>query len=222
VKGVPLFVLALVLAGCGSTAERTGVPASSGEASVPVETSGPTTSIDESKLKPPGIVLRSSVGEQKAVQGSFCVEYLDPGSGQGSGVCGDSPAVHPTAITVALAGDEVTLVFSGADVVRPSDCHSEEEQGCIGYVYVKPLGCEDPEIERVPLALGPETRWTIDLKRGAYELDVFGYFERSDGATGDVSGSLGLLVGGGPKRYDALGVTGIKPAMQVCSFSVTP
>jgi hypothetical protein len=84
---------------------------------------------------------------------------------------------------------------------------------------VKPLGCEDREVELLPLALGPETRWKIDLEFGAYELDVFGYFESSDGATGDVSGALGLFVGGGPKKYDALGVTGIKRAMQVCPFA---
>jgi hypothetical protein len=33
------------------------------------------------------------------------------------------------------------------------------------------------------------------------------------------SGALGLLVGGGPKKNDALGVTGIKPAMKVCPFA---
>lgn len=219
-KRVPLLVLALVLAACGSTAERTDVPASSGGESVPVETYAPTTPVDESKLKPPQILLRNDVGEQqKAVPGSFCVDYVDPASGRGSGVCSDSPAVHPNAITIAMPGDEVTFVFRGADIVRPSGCHSDNEQDCIGTVSVKPLGCEDRELDRMPLALGPETRWTIDLEFGGYELDVFGYFESSDGATGDVSGALGLFVGGGPKKYDALGVTGIKPAMQVCPFA---
>lgn len=170
-------------------------------------------------MRPPQILLRSSAGGQKAVEGSFCVDYVDPTSGQGSGVCSDSPAIHPDAVTVAQPGDEVTFFFSGADIVRPSGCHGEDEQGCIGYVYVKPLGCEDREVERVPLALGPETRWTIDLETGAYELDVFGYFESSGGATGDVSGALGLVVGGGPKKYDYLGVTGIKRALQVCAFA---
>ena len=212
-----LLVPALLLAACGSTAEQAGVPASSGVESVPVETSGRETPIDESKLKPPQIVLRNGVGEeQKAVTGSFCVDYVDPASGQGSGVCSDSADVHPDAITVAAAGEEMTFVLNGADIVRPSGCHSEDEQACIGYVYVKPLGYEGPEVDRIPLALGLETGWTIDLERGAYELDVFGYFETAEGATGDVSGALGLLVGGGPKEYDALGVTAIKRKMQVC------
>lgn len=133
-------------------------------------------------------------------------------------MCSDAPAVHPVAITVAQPGDEVTFVFSGADVVRPRGCHGEDEQWCSGYVLVRPLGCEDREVQRVPLALGPETRWTIDLETGAYELDVFGYFESSEGATGDVSVALGLLVGGGPKNHDYLGVVAVKRAMQVCPF----
>jgi hypothetical protein len=218
VKHVSLLAVALALAGCGSTAERTDVPASSGQESVPVETPGPTAAaVDESKLRPPQILLRSSAGEQKAVEGSFCVDYVDPASGQGSGVCSDSPAIHPDAVTVAQPGDEVTFFFRGADIVRPSSCHGEDEQGCIGFVHVKPLGCEDREVERVPLALGPETRWTIDLETGAYELDVFAYFESSGGATGDISGALGLFVGGA-KEGDALGVLAVKPSMQVCAF----
>jgi hypothetical protein len=219
VKHLSVLVAGLVLAGCGSTAERTGVPASSGRESVPVETHGPTTaSVDESKLRPPQILLSSSAGEQKAVEGSFCADYVDPASGQGSGLCSDSPALHPDTVTVAQPGENVTFVFSGAEIVRPSGCHGEDEQECIGYVYVKPLGCEDREVERVPLTLGPETRWTIDLETGAYELDVFGYFESTGGATGDVSGALGLFVGG-PKEGDALGVLAVKPSMQVCAFA---
>jgi hypothetical protein len=220
VRRVTLVVLALVLAGCGSTVDRTGVPASSGQESVPVETHGPTTApVDESKLRPPQILLRSSAGEQRAVEGSFCVDYVDPASGQGSGVCSDSAAVHPDAVTVAQLGDEVTFVFNAADIVRASGCHAEDEQGCIGSVQVRPLGCDDREVERVPLSLGEETRWTIRLERGAYELDVFGYFESSDGATGDVSGALGLLVGGGPKNHDYLGVVAVERAMHVCPFA---
>jgi hypothetical protein len=220
VRRLPLLVFAVVFAACGSTAGRTGLPASSGEESVPVETAGPTATIDESKLKPPQILLRNSVGEeQKAVAGSFCVDYVDPASGAGSGVCGDSPPVHPNAITIAVAGENMTFVLRGADVVRPPGCYSDDEQECIGTVSVKPLGCEDREVARVPLALGRETRWAIDLERGAYELDVFAYFDEADGRSGDVSGALGLLVGGGPKEDDALGITGIERSMQVCPFA---
>jgi hypothetical protein len=219
VKRVPLVGLALVLAACGSTADRTGVPASSGQESVPVGTHGPTTApLEKSKLRPPQILLRSSAGEQRAAEGSFCVDYVDPASGQGSGVCSDSAAVHPDEVTVVQPG-EVTFVFSGADIVRASGCHAEDEQGCIGSIQVRPLGCEDREVERVPLVLGPATPWTIHLETGAYELDVFGYFESSDHGTGDVSGALGLLVGGGPKNHDYLGVVAVERGMHVCPFA---
>jgi hypothetical protein len=220
VKRVPLVVLALVLAACGSTADGTGIPVSSGQESVPVGTHGPTTApLEKSKLRPPQILLRSSAGEQRAAEGSFCVDYVDPASGQGSGVCSDSAAVHPDEVTVVQPGDEVTFVFSGADIVRASGCHAEDEQGCIGSIQVRPLGCEDREVERVPLVLGPETPWTIHLETGAYELDVFGYFESSHHATGDVSGALGLLVGGGPKNHDYLGVVAVERGMHVCPFA---
>lgn len=218
VRRVPLLALALVLAACGSAAERTDQPASSGGETAPVETHDPTAAFDESKLRPPRILLRSIAGEQKAVEGTFCVDYVDQASGRGGGMCGDSPSVHPDAITVAQPGDELTFVLSGADIVRSRGCKSEDEQGCIGYVHVRPLGCEDREVGRVPLALGPETRWTIDLEQGAYELDVFAYFESSEGATGDVSGGLGLVVGGEPKQDDYRGVVAVERAMQVCPF----
>jgi hypothetical protein len=175
--------------------------------------------LEKSKLRPPQILFRSSAGEQRAAEGSFCVDYVDPASGQGSGVCSDSAAVHPDEVTVVQPGDEVTFVFSGADIVRASGCHAEDEQGCIGSIQVRPLGCEDREVERVPLVLGPETPWTIHLETGAYELDVFGYFESSHHATGDVSGALGLLVGGGPKNHDYLGVVAVERGMHVCPFA---
>ena len=212
---VLVLVVALIVAGCGAAEEETNVPASSGEE--PDVTVGPTVT-DPPEPRPPTIVLKSEVGLQEAVQGSFCANYVDPGSGQGQGVCGDSPAVHPSAVTAVAHGDEVSFVLTGAKVVRPSGCHSDDEQACIGYVYVRPLGCEDRETKRLPLALGAETRWTVDLGPGAYELDVFGYFASDEGATGDVSGSLGLTVAGA-KKYDALGVSAVRPAMQVCEFT---
>jgi hypothetical protein len=217
-----LVGVALLLAGCGSAPEQTGVPASSGEATASGEgtVTDPKATDPEggSRLKPPSIVLVSAQGKQRAVRGSYCVTYEDPDSGVGEGVCADSGPVHPKAVTAVARGDEVTFVFGDARVVRPRACHSDDEQGCIGYVNVRPLGCEDPQLESVPLALGPETRWAVDLEPGAYELDVFAYFESDGGASGDVSGTLGLTVAG-PKTNDALGVGAIKPWMQVCEFA---
>jgi hypothetical protein len=212
-----VLVGALLLAGCGSAAQQTNVPASSGEDSrVPVPAMD--TEADPPELKPPVIVLASKGGKQEAVQGSYCIDYVDPDSGQGQGACSDSAPIHPAAVTVVQPGEEVVFSPRGGEIVRPEGCHADDEQGCIGYVHVKALGCDEPEVESVPLALGPETRWTIDLKAGAYQLDFFGYFKSSSGATGDVSGTLGLLVGGEAKRNDYLGVVGVKPTMQECPF----
>ena len=210
-KHVPLLALTLFVAACGGQVEPTDEPRASGDTT-------PTTStvpVEQSTLTPPRILLRSAVGDQEAVRGSSCVDS----SAQGTGVCADSGPVYPEAVTVALAGDEVTFVFEGARIVRPSSCHSDDEQGCLGYVHVRPLGCDDRLVARVPLERGSETHWTIELERGAYQLDVFGYFATDERTTGDVSGTLGLVVGGGPKEYDALGVTQIKPSMQVCPFA---
>jgi hypothetical protein len=67
----------------------------------------------------------------------------------------------------------------------------------------------------VPLAPGPSTTWTVDLEPGAYELHVYANFESKD-ANGDVSGSLGLTVAGA-KKWDALGVSRVEPAMWICA-----
>ena len=218
----PVLLVGLLLAGCGASREGTNVPASSGEDTASGEGTVLVPSADAEadppEARPPVIVLRSTEGEQEAVPGSFCADYVDPDSGEGVGVCGDSRPVHPKAVTAVARGDEVKLVFTGARVVRPSGCHSDDEQGCIGYVHVRPLGCEGREVESVPLALGPETRWAVDLEPGAYQLDVFGYFESDEGATGDVSGSLGLTVAG-PKENDALGVSAMKPSLAVCALT---
>jgi hypothetical protein len=42
--------------------------------------------------------------------------------------------------------------------------------------------------------VGKETAWRVHLEPGAYDLDVFANFGAPDGRTGDVSGSLGVLV----------------------------
>jgi hypothetical protein len=211
VKHVPLLALAMFVAACGGQVEPTDEPRSSGE-TTPASSTVP---VEQATQTPPKILLRSAVGDQEAVRGSSCVNS----SARGTGVCADSGPVYPEAVTVALDGDEVTFVFEGARIVRPSGCHSDDDQGCLGYVHVRPLGCDDRQVARLPLTRGPETRWTIDLERGAYQLDVFGYFETDAGTSGDVSGTLGLVVGGGPKEYDALGVTEVKPSMQVCPFA---
>jgi hypothetical protein len=59
-----------------------------------------------------------------------------------------------------------------------------------GSASVRRLGC-DEELASVPLE--PETRWSVDLEPGAYELQIFTTFEAGS-ASGDTSGVLGLVV----------------------------
>ena len=161
---------------------------------------------------PPTLSLTSANGVQEAVPGSYCL------TGRGRGECADYPAVHPREVSVVAAGDSVSLVIDGGTFVRSQGCFSDDEQDCIGSMIVRPLGCDGPADDSVPLALGRETRWTVDLEPGAYQLDVFGYFE-SFGASGDVSGSLGLVV---QDRADGqgLGVSPVEASLPVCRFDL--
>jgi hypothetical protein len=80
VRRIPLLLGVALLAGCGSSTEQTGVPASSvdeaeGSGSVPMDTTVlPPEPVPEGKLKPPAIILVASMETQKAVQGSYCVD----------------------------------------------------------------------------------------------------------------------------------------------------
>jgi hypothetical protein len=179
VRRLLLVALVAVVAGCGTAAEQTNVPASSSPAEAPtVETGGGTVN-----TKPPLIVLVSPAGKQEAVLGSYCLTGVDPDTGAGTGVCRDSGPVHPEEVTAVKPGDSVSIVLSDARV------------GKEGSFVVRPLGCEKEVIETVQLAPGEQsTVWQVDLAAGAYQLDVFTLFESHDGRSGDVSGSLGLLV----------------------------
>jgi hypothetical protein len=188
------FVVALVViaAGCGEAEERSG--GGSASTSHPVE-SGPSLPFDEAeKTKAPLILLESEAGIQSAVPGSSCVDYVDEASGQGVGVCGDSGPVSPELLSTVRPGQEIRILVEDADVIRPEGCQSEDEQECIGSAVVRPLGCEEQTMAEIPLLLGPETTWSVDLAPGDYELDVFAYFDAPDGRSGDVTGSLGLRV----------------------------
>lgn len=194
----PLLALVVLLAACGGASKE---PVAAG-VSGPVPLKGTST-------RPPAIFLESAAGEQQAVLGSYCVEA------QLEGGCGDSGPVQPEQVTVARSGEAMKFGLENARVRRPSGCVAATEQACSGSVTVRPLGCERRSLTAIPLVLGRETPWTVDLAPGAYELDAFAYFRTDDGRTGDVSGSLGLLV-------DAARPAGIVPvsrAQAVCPFS---
>ena len=168
----------------------------------------PPEPVPDGKLKPPPIILVGSMETQKAVQGSYCVDYVDEATGQGQGVCADMAApIRPEAVTAVAPGDRVTFVLPEA-AFRPEST-----------VTIRPLGCDDRQTGTIALETGAgEHEWTVDLDPGAYQLDVFARFEAEDGRTGDTSGTLGLTVAG-PKKWDALGVRAVVRAMQVCPYS---
>jgi hypothetical protein len=198
-----LLVMTLAIAGCGVATEETGTPASSGEESLPTETSKPIPTLDEANLRPPPIVLVSAAGKQEARRGSSCVQYADPASGEGAGACSDvAGPLHPDFVSLVRPGDNTLVIVAGASA-----------EG--GSVTVRPLGCDDQETLVFDLASGAdETSWRVDLEPGAYQLDVFTRFETTDGRSGDVSGSLGLLVG----DSDARRTVPAKAGLAVCPF----
>ena len=198
-RGMIVVLAALTVAGCGAQGDEEA--AFTGSTTV-TEASAPDSA-------PPPIVLESPYGDQTAVRGSYSVSYE-------TGVLNaDGPAARPKEVTAVVAGDEVRFVFAGAEIVSAGGCHGGDPQDCIGSVGVKPLGCDNRSVETIPLELGPETTWTVDLEPGAYELAVFASYE-SEGANGHVSGSLGLTVAGA-KHWDALGVYEVERSMRVCS-----
>ena len=197
-----IFV-AVLATGCGAA---TTVPGSSGEEPT---LAAPTvsTEADEPDLKPPPIFLVSEAGKQRAAQGSSCVQYTNLATGESAGQCGDvAGPVRPKAMTVVQSGDNVIVTIPTAALEKDSA------------ITIRPLGCVDKETTRLDFPEAGDLHWPVDLEPGAYELDVFALFELGDGLSGDTSGTLGLLVGGGPKEYDYSGVVALDETLAVCPF----
>ena len=190
---LPLLVLVLVLAGCGSAEQPGGRAGSISRA----PDTGTSPAVDEMHPgDPPPIVLESAAGRQEAVPGSSCVSYPDPGSDDVViGSCSIAGRFSPESLSTVRPGDVIHILLEGAEVVRSDGCVDDQHEGeCIGTAAVLPLGCKEKAVMTIPLARGPVTTWKVELDSGAYELAVSAYFSAPDGRGGDVSGSLGLLV----------------------------
>lgn len=146
-----------------------------------METLPASTAKEPAAPGPPRIVLTSAAGRQEAVAGSFCV------SSATEGTCGDSGPIDPLQLSVVRPGERVEVFLEDAQVTE-------------GSVRVLPLGCQ-AGVSRLRLEPGPLTHWRVVLDAGAYELDVFARFQ-GPSTSGDVSGSLGLLVD--PDRMPAI------------------
>jgi hypothetical protein len=180
------FVLVVLGAGCGQ--------AGGGPAGEP-EPTGVTLDREEGDLaeggiRPPGIVLESAAGRQAGVRGSYCVTN----DAAGEGMCADA-ARPPQAkrANVVRPGEEITFALEGARAVKADGCGSRDTS-CIGEARIAPAGCKAVTAARVFLERGVETRWQARLEPGAYEVQLFVYFETDDGSIGDLSAAFGLLV----------------------------
>lgn len=171
------LLTALVLAGCGTVAEGTPLPASS----TPTEPAG-VTEATAPPVQPPEIFLTSAAGKQVSMQGSYCIVALES-SGQSNGRCVDGAWPHPERVTVVGPGERVSVALSYGWVRRE------------GMISVLPLGCERTVLDTMQLDREAQaTTFAVDLEPGAYELQVFARFKSDDGRTGDASGGLGLIV----------------------------
>ena len=167
-----LLALVFLLFGLGGSATESSGPGAGSPSGEPV----PAPTPEAGSPQPPRIVLTSAAGTQQAVPGAYCV------GGAGTGLCVDTIAPVPKRLSVVRSGEEVVIALPGAGVVK-------------GSAVVRELGCTgDRRASRVGLD-AEETSWLVDLEPGAYQLDVFARFEGED-TSGDVSGSLGLLVDG--------------------------
>jgi hypothetical protein len=162
----------LLAAGCGAE-DRVGGGQTPSTAPADELEPPATTAGEPQGQRPPAVTLVSAAGSQSAVQGSFCV------TGPEVGICADlAEPSAPAELSVVRPGETVQLVLKGVSSAK-------------GSLSVRPLGCDDV-LETVPLT-GPATSWTVGLAPGSYELELFAAFETAS-ATGDTSGSLGLLV----------------------------
>jgi hypothetical protein len=166
-------------------------------------------------LKPPLIVLESDAGRQKASPGTYCLTRVSEAS-EGEGICVDSAFQHPEELSVVQPGENVTISIVGADVVVPDGCSPADE--CASPVTIHPLGCgPEGSMSRFELSRH-STRWTVDLEPGAYELSVFAYFDGGGGTSGDLAGTVGLLVD--PDRKPA--VVPVDESLAVCPYPKQP
>jgi len=117
------------------------------------------------------------------------------GGGGGVAVCSDPGTVHPGWLSVVHPGETVTFALV---VARLADSP--------GVARARPVGCAGTEATTFPLDR-TRTVWKVALLPGAYEVAVA--FETADGRSGDVSGTLGLLVD--PEHEPEI-VPGIVPA----------
>jgi hypothetical protein len=124
----------------------------------------------------PPIYLVTAAGRHRLVAGSSCVESPTVAR------CGDSGYVPAKVLYPVRRGETVRLEIA-ADTRGPD-------------LAVGRPGC--PMIQLADERLNvPGLEWHVGLRPGDYELRVvIDHFETADGLRGDVSGQIGIRVGG--------------------------
>jgi hypothetical protein len=167
---LPLLLATLLLGACGTASETQDLPASSN--ATETAPTAPTTAVAP---RPPAIVLVSAAGKQNAVLGTYCL------SGAGTGVCADSAPTHPEEASVVPAAEHLSLLLVDG---------SPDGKWM---VTVRRLGCERTEVATLDAA--SDEAFSLEVEPGDYQLDVTVRFKHGPGGTtGDVSGSVGLVV----------------------------
>jgi len=172
-RAVLLALVVLLAAGCGAGETEPGGGAMTG--AVEQEPTGSVPQDGAEPRMPPPLELVSEAGRQRAAQGSYCID--DPEAGVGQCVDYEAPA-GPEQASVVRPGEVVTIAFAGADAVG-------------GTASVRRLGCDE---ELVSIPLEPETSWEVELEPGAYEVAAVAVTFEAGRASGDTSGSLGVVV----------------------------
>ena len=167
------IALAVVVAGCGAThvaQQRTFTR-------YVTQTVGDKGDPLAKRAVPPLLRLHARAGVQRAVQGSSCVNYTDPQTGEGTGVCADTPFPTPRQLSVVRPGEHVRF----------------ELRGGRGFaVFVHPLGCTRRTLQTFRIAA--DGRWRVALRPGLYALFVSVKHFRLGPRDGSASGGVGLWV----------------------------
>jgi hypothetical protein len=172
-----LVLLLAVAAAAASCSASKHVSGSATVTQTSTETVGDVGDPLAKRAVAPTLWFHARAGTIRATRGSSCVQYTDPKTGEGTGVCADTPYPAPHELVIVRPRERVRFGLRGG-------------RGFL--VEVHRFGCERRTIARIRIA--PDGRWRVALRPGLYELLVHvGKFDLGR-RHGDVSGGVGLWV----------------------------
>src|SRR5918911_5203846 len=108
-RWLPLL-LVLAAAGCFAAPKQTRQPTIT---QTLTQTVGDVGDPLAKRAVPPPLFLHARAGAVRAVQGSSCVDYTDPDTGEGTGVCADTPYPAPQELVVVRPREPVRFMLRG-------------------------------------------------------------------------------------------------------------